>query len=105
MVYTPGFYSLPDVNAEILVIDPYDNGLETVGLGVIEGFDYGLEAGDRLIVTANAFIQLKNDGSINLKSTGGTINIDTVTNGTINIGGIGQRVNLLGNVYKNGTPL
>jgi hypothetical protein len=104
IVSQKGFLSIPDVNDEVIVLCPYGNDLDRVICGVIEPALFGLEQGDRLILTDNAYIKLKKDGTIDILSNGGTINIKS-NSGTINIGDNGQNVNINGNVSINGTPV
>lgn len=77
MIGTPGFYSLPETGDEVIILTPYGTGLDRVVAGVVPPVKFGLNAGDRLIITNGCQIKLQANGQIDIQSVSGNINVKT----------------------------
>jgi phage gp45-like len=67
--FSKGFYSIPDNDDEVLVVNSFNDPRQKVAIGVIENGLFGLTLGDRLIITDGAAILLKKNGTIRVDAT------------------------------------
>lgn len=77
MAGTPGFYAAVETGDEIIVLTPYNSKLDRVAVGVVPPVKFGLQPGDRLIITNNCQIKLQSNGQIDIQSTTGNVNVKT----------------------------
>lgn len=94
MVFTEGFISMPENGREAVIVSCQDSKEHDVMIGVIDPIDYGLEPGDRMMITQGAQIKIKKNGKVII---GAATEVTILSGTTVNISATGGDVNITSN--------
>jgi hypothetical protein len=72
MMFPLGYYTLPEIDDEVVVLNAFKEGMNRVMVGAVPNFMLNINPGDRVIYSDNAQIILEKAGNITLFNKGAT---------------------------------